>query len=266
MSHDASHAIAATGRQLAPVPMSSGTPHRRREGFSLLELLVVIAIVIVLAGLLLPVVKSVRQSSYVASCSQKLRAIAIAADAYSQDNEDLALPVTTPPSTFWFFALDPYLEQQTLTGQVRNTGADQTTIAMKWAFSCPAWPASYQVLCQRLGAAYYYNLGNAAPGYGWAQWAYLTSLGPNRGPGTFSSMYNSAWYRIPRSAIERKSERPMCSDAPQYWFSNPSNPNGSDVIDAQTRHPGGLLTTVFWDGHIERLSLTQRTAGMLLTQ
>lgn len=109
-------------------------------------------------------------------------------------------------------------------------------------------------------------MGNAAPGYGWATWAFLTSLGPNRGPGTCSAMYNSNWWAIPRSQIERPAERPMCNDVPQYWFDNTISSTSAPAVDARSRYSGGLVTMAFWDGHVDRQSLQDRVNGMLLTQ
>ena len=243
----------------------SGHHPTGKQGFTLIELLVVVSIIAVLAALLLPAIKIVRGAAYVSSCSQKLRMIAAAAESYGNDNDDMALPFTSA-GAFWHKQLDPYLEQEELSSQVKNTSNDQTRIAMKWGFTCPAWPKSYPIVCEQLGAAYYYNMGNAAPGYGWATWAYLTSLGPNRGPGTFTAMYNPNWWAIPRSQIKRRAERPMCSDAPQYWFDSTSAVNSAAAVDARYRHPGGLVTTAFWDGHVAQQTLQQRVAGMLLTQ
>jgi prepilin-type N-terminal cleavage/methylation domain-containing protein/prepilin-type processing-associated H-X9-DG protein len=243
----------------------SGRHPLRTRGFTLIELLVVVSIIAVLSALLLPAIKIVRGSALVASCSQKLRMIAAAAESYSSDFDGMALPFVAS-NVFWHVQLDPYLEQATMTSQVKNTTADQTTIAMKWAFACPAWPRSYQMVCAQLGSAYYYNMGSAAPGYGWGTWAYLTSLGPNRGPGTFTAMYNPNWWAIPRAQIKRQAERPMCSDAPQYWFDSTSGVTSAAAVDARHRHPGGMVTTAFWDGHVAQQTLQQRVAGMLLTQ
>jgi prepilin-type N-terminal cleavage/methylation domain-containing protein len=51
---------------------------KRHRGFTLVELLVVIAIIGVMVGLLLPAVQSARESSRRASCSSKLRQLALA--------------------------------------------------------------------------------------------------------------------------------------------------------------------------------------------
>jgi prepilin-type N-terminal cleavage/methylation domain-containing protein/prepilin-type processing-associated H-X9-DG protein len=235
------------------------------HGFTLIELLVVVSIIAVLSALLLPAIKIIRGAALVASCSQKLRMIAAAAEAYSKDNDGLALPHVAS-NVFWTTQLDPYLEQATLTSQVKNTTSDQSRMAMKWAFACPAWPKSYPIVCEQLGAAYYYNMGNAAPGYGWATWAYLTGMGVNRGPGTFAAAYNANWWAIPVARIKRRAERPMCSDAPQYWFDSTISVTSAAAVDARYRHHGGLVTTVFWDGHVAQQTLAERVAGMLMTQ
>jgi prepilin-type N-terminal cleavage/methylation domain-containing protein/prepilin-type processing-associated H-X9-DG protein len=84
--------------------------HRCRRGFTLTELLTVIAIIGVLAGILIPVVGSVRQSANASRCSSNLRQIAIGAQAYAGDNKGIIIPWRPPVGTaYWMTSLAPYV-------------------------------------------------------------------------------------------------------------------------------------------------------------
>jgi prepilin-type processing-associated H-X9-DG protein/prepilin-type N-terminal cleavage/methylation domain-containing protein len=61
--------------------------HPRRSGFSLVELLVVLGIIAVLAAILLPSLRSVRERAKGQACAGNLRQIGFAITAYGADND-----------------------------------------------------------------------------------------------------------------------------------------------------------------------------------
>jgi prepilin-type N-terminal cleavage/methylation domain-containing protein len=103
------------GRDAHATPFLSRTNHQsparhRRAAFTLIELLVVIGIIVILIGILLPVVASVRRTGFVTSTSQEISRIAAACQAYYGDYHSYPGPVAendidgsntppTPPGT-----------------------------------------------------------------------------------------------------------------------------------------------------------------------
>jgi prepilin-type processing-associated H-X9-DG protein len=89
-----------------PRPLAAG-------GFSLVEILVSLGIVTLLASLLLPAMKSARESSHTASCASNLSQIGKGLLAFAADNDGTLPPASDstknwPASTF-MVQINPYL-------------------------------------------------------------------------------------------------------------------------------------------------------------
>lgn len=92
---------------------SSTCTHRARAAFTLIELLVVIAIIGILAGILIPAVGAVRESSNSAACVSNLRQITAASLLYANEHQG-TLPSQGAASsgsstTQWFHKIAPSL-------------------------------------------------------------------------------------------------------------------------------------------------------------
>jgi prepilin-type N-terminal cleavage/methylation domain-containing protein len=91
-------------------------PSHCRRGFTLLELVIVIAIVAILATLSIPVMSSLRERAQRTQCAANLRSLAVAANVYLQQNNDIwpqIRPSAMGESTenyanAWIAALEPF--------------------------------------------------------------------------------------------------------------------------------------------------------------
>ena len=88
-----------------------------RTGFTLVELLTVIAIIGVLVGMLLPAVQMVRESARRTHCSNNMRQLGIAIQAYHSAKEQIPPARAADSFLTWPVYLMPYMEGNNLYDQ-----------------------------------------------------------------------------------------------------------------------------------------------------
>ncbi len=120
----------------------------RHGGFSLLEVLCALAVLVVLAMLALPAFSHVRAQGQASSCTQRLRHLGVALQAYVAEHEGRLIPAASlggSPATFWFDELDAYMGE--------TPGQYDRDRPYEWQL-CPAKPVAPKT--------------REAVGYGWS--------------------------------------------------------------------------------------------------
>ena len=102
------------------------TRTERKKGFTLIELLVVIAIIAILAAILFPVFARARENARRASCQSNLKQIGLGLAQYTQDYDELNVPMRGGGIGSWKQRIQPYIKSTQLFAYPSNT--DNTVI------------------------------------------------------------------------------------------------------------------------------------------
>ena len=89
------------------------TSTRRYYAFTLIELLVVIAIIAILAAILFPVFARARENARRSSCQSNLKQIGLGMLQYTQDYDEMTVPINAPVSggfLTWIDLVQPYMK------------------------------------------------------------------------------------------------------------------------------------------------------------
>ena len=253
---------------------------RRRRGFTLIELLVVIAIIAILAAMLLPALKTAKDSAYAAVCLSNLNQIGKAAMSYTLSNNEY-FPVYRVSWTGGQWSLSngsidyqkllcDYLGWSMTDDEKNNQGflRGDTRVRKNIAsvFVCPVDEIRYPNISNYVKSTYSLNFGaeRNSPGRG-AKKAAISweELG---GPGVIGRSRRSAELKAPSGTI-LLSERPDSAQNRFGWSMGASSPGyqgnaqGGGVVTSLTLH-GGMAADrsrarwqyLFSDGHAKSMN------------
>jgi prepilin-type N-terminal cleavage/methylation domain-containing protein/prepilin-type processing-associated H-X9-DG protein len=156
---------------------------RSRQAFTLIELLVVIAIIAILIALLVPAVQKVRDAAARAQCTNHLKQMGLACNAFIDVKK--ALPNSRRDANYtWFVEIMPFIEQSQVYAQWNmNSGSfygqnDTARMSTVAAYFCPGRrspitsigePQDNQTTPLHYGACadYACNVGTTGSDYWW---------------------------------------------------------------------------------------------------
>lgn len=170
-------------------------------GFTLIELLVVISIIAILAAMLLPAIKMVRNSAMATKCANHLRQMGIAEEAYSLDNDSMLVMAKAPDGP-WQSHLREYLDRQ---GTEDTAGRQSSNV-----FGCPSYPINNWTMESWWATESSGYLHTAVVSGAW-NWDVGWPFVPVEARLTDGLFWNG-WATASRATISHASERPAIFD------------------------------------------------------
>ncbi len=217
---------------------------RNTVGFTLIELLVVIAIIAILASILFPVFARARENARRSSCQSNLKQIGLGITQYTQDYDEMMVPVvtgtTTATSTPWQTLIQPYVKSTQL-------------------FACPSNTMETNALPGQSSdiRTHYYGNGShsgssangaAATSSAWGYRRPLDATDSGNVSNTNPSHTSIASIESPTQCI---TVHEMSRNARSTWAYTPS------LVGTNTQGHLGTTNYLFADGHVKAMRPTQ---------
>jgi len=231
-----------------------------RRAFTLIELLVVIGIIAVLAGLLLPAVRAVRDLARTTVCASNLRQLGLAFEGYQADYNGLVPPAVQYWSGFqyWYMAIRPILDDGS---QDPSSGSQSTGRAQ----ICP------ETCFPRLASGTWYG-ASMSYGYNWhpVMWSMVSPVSNGMRDGFIPRrlgkplgglvLLSERWASMPDGLTQTND----CAVMPPYTAGSPPMAvplRAGGTHNALRLGHRGRSNYLFFDGHVETLAPWGRVAA-----